>query len=289
MRFGIDGGLPRARKSTTGVTTFSQSGPEHQALAMQRPVLAGSVEGKHVVAALDGGTRAGHMHLLGAAVEAGMHDQRRPWPLRFVRMMEVAGQRGLLVGNLDPLDQGIVQLGALHVAIHREPIGARNPRIVRIAVEEELGALIVGGRAQKTVPGADAMVARQLVGRFLGNSVGAVIPGAVPAVVVAGCDARSHGQNFAEQRAAIFGGAEGALGLEPELGVVGKQRRLGGWRGARCGSHCRFGFLGERLPGKHGDKRGNSQKCSAVHRGDPPFAIARTFRACYFLMQIFLR
>jgi hypothetical protein len=78
------------------------------------------------------------MHLLGRTVETGMHDQRRLRLARLVHVVEVPGKRRLLVGNFDRFDQRLVQLGTTLLAIDGELVGACDPRILWIAVQEEL-------------------------------------------------------------------------------------------------------------------------------------------------------
>src|SRR5277367_1347220 len=71
---------------------------ERETLAVNRAVLAGAIEGKDVVAALDAGARALAMKLLRRAVETGMHDEEWTLSIRLINAMEVAGQRRVLVG-----------------------------------------------------------------------------------------------------------------------------------------------------------------------------------------------
>jgi hypothetical protein len=79
-------------------------GTEHQALVMAGARLAGTVEGQHVVAALDGRGRAEEVHLLHRAVEPVVHDHGRPDCGGAVGTVQVAGQDGALVRDLHRLD-----------------------------------------------------------------------------------------------------------------------------------------------------------------------------------------
>ncbi len=60
---------------------------------MDRTVLAGSVEGEDIVAALDFRPCPFPVELLSRAVEARVHDEERPLDTGFVYAIEVAGER----------------------------------------------------------------------------------------------------------------------------------------------------------------------------------------------------
>ena len=200
---------------------------------MHRPVLPRAVEGKHVVAALYCGTCAFGMHFLSRTVETGMDDEQRTLAPRVVDAMEISGKPGVLIGNLDRFNGRIVQSTARLIAGDGFLVGAVNPWIVRVSVQEELRDAVVGCRAQKAVSRADVMASRQLLAGFVGYSLAGRIPFVVPAVEIAGDNAGHRGKNLTELAAAIAGAAERSLGLVPELQVVREER------GRRCGGFSR--------------------------------------------------
>src|SRR5271156_4193232 len=139
--------------------------------------------------------------------------------------MKIARQGGVFVRDLDRRNRRIVEFGAALVAIDGQSVGARDPRVLRIAVEKEFRVSVGTGGAKIAVARADAMSAGKLIGGLPGGPVGRLVPGVIPTVIAAGHDARGGGENLAELRPAIFGGAERAHGLEPKLHVVREERR----------------------------------------------------------------
>src|SRR5271167_5070407 len=74
-------------------------GTEGEASAVNRAVLAGAIESKNVVSALNAGACPLAVKLLRRAVEAGMHDKEWALLIRLIDAMEVAGKGGVLVGD----------------------------------------------------------------------------------------------------------------------------------------------------------------------------------------------
>jgi hypothetical protein len=110
-----------------------------------------------------------------------------------------------------------------HKASH-PPIDQQMPVSIDMTAPPE--NMMTCRRAQKAVAPTDAMATRQLVGCFLRDAIGEGVIGLVPAIVIARRNPRRRGEHLADQCAAIFGGAQGALRLVPELYIGRKQRRL---------------------------------------------------------------
>ena len=140
----------------------------------------------------------------------------------------------------------VKEAGAEFICADRLLVGAINARVFVVAVQEEFGGAEVICCAQVAVACAYAMTGSQLRISFSGNPLGCGIPLVIPAVVIAGCDAIKAGHDFAELAGAVAGGAEGTLGLEPVLYVVGKEGILL-WRGSSfrgCAPRGRCGQCG---------------------------------------------
>lgn len=99
-------------------------------------------------------------------------------------------------------------------------------------VQEEFRRPIVIGGPQVSVASAEAVAAGKLIRGFSSDPIGGGVPSLIPAVIVAGFDAGGRRENFPEQSATVFRGAECALRLKPKLSVVREKRRLFRRRGA---------------------------------------------------------
>ena len=86
-------------------------------------------------------------------------------------------------------------------------------------MEVELGRAIVVGGAQISVARADLVTTAKLFVGLARDPVGDGVPGLLPALIVAGFDPPGHGEDFADQAAAIFVRGDDAQGLEPEIGL----------------------------------------------------------------------
>ncbi len=176
--------------------------------------LPGAVEGQDVVAAFLSADGAEEVQLFGSTVEPVVHHQRRLRTLSR-RPIEVAVQHGVLIWDLHGSDtrdvgDGITEAGDTAL------VGVVDARVVRIAMQEELGRPVVGGSPQQPVPRAD----RVACAGFHLQTVGGGQPGVVPAVVVAGGDLGGGCDDLTDVRATVDGQAEIAQGLEPELPIV---------------------------------------------------------------------
>ena len=139
--------------------------------------------------------------------------------------MKVAGQGGVLIGDLNGLDERLEEARADQVTVDGTAICGCDAGIARIGVEKELRRAVVGAGAEKTVARTDAVSAGELTFCFGLDSEGDATPGVVPAVDVAGLNAGGGGHDFAELTAAVTGSAEGTHGFIPELDVVGEDWR----------------------------------------------------------------
>jgi hypothetical protein len=113
-------------------------GPEGQTLTMDRAILARTVEGKDVIAALDTGACPFAMQFFGGTVKAGVHDKKRSRCVGFIHPMEVARESGVSVRNLDRKDGRIVKRTASFIGLNRLLISTVNAQVFWIAVEEKL-------------------------------------------------------------------------------------------------------------------------------------------------------
>src|SRR6516162_8752360 len=108
------------------------------------------------------------------------------------------------------------------------------------------------------------MAARQLVGGFLRDAIGEAVVGLVPAVVIPWGNPRRRGEHLAEQRAAIFNSAKGALSLVPKLDIGREQRRLS-LRRCASGRRCLVGGGKGVASCKERCGRGHGEHGSSVH------------------------
>ncbi len=177
------------------------------------------------------------------------HDERtRCW--NGIGAIEIAGQGGALIWNLDRLDGQVEQLRGLPEAGDALLIRMAHSGVGRIGVQEELGVAVVVRCAQQTVARAHAAACPKGRMRFRHNCVGGRLPLMVPPIVVAGLDPGCRHHCLAELRTAVIGSADDAQRLEPELRVIAKhEMRHAGWargRAARAGLRA----CGERVRAK---------------------------------------
>src|SRR5580704_16396841 len=106
---------------------------------MNRPVLAGAVEGQNIPATLDTGPGAFSVHFLRRSIEARVQDQQRTPGVRFVDAMEVAGQRRVFIRDLHWKNRYVIETAAELICGDRLFVSAINARVFVVAMQEEFG------------------------------------------------------------------------------------------------------------------------------------------------------
>jgi hypothetical protein len=192
-------------------------GPEVEMLQEERGALPGAVEGESVVAAGEGRRPALDPHRRDRPVAAVVQDDRRPGLVGRPRPQEVARQRRLLVGDLDPLERRIRELGeAVEAAPVRHP-DREEPCALVSGVDDVERVGVVRRGAQVRAAGTRPVSGG---GAVLGDAADAVrgpLPLLEPRVGIALADPARRRPCFPGVGGLVGAGAERELHRELEL------------------------------------------------------------------------
>jgi hypothetical protein len=139
---------------------------------------------------------------------------------RIIYAVEVAGQSGLLVSNLDGKHRRIIERTTSFVGFNGFLLRAKYTRIVRIVVEEELGGTKIGCGSQIAVSCAHAMARVSLSFSLAEDPRSCGVPLFVLTVGIAGDDAVDGRHQVTELAGAVAARPECALRFLPELNLV---------------------------------------------------------------------
>ncbi len=166
-------------------------------LLVEHPSLPGAVEDQAVVPPAHGRGGVAEVHPLDRSVVAVGGDDRRAGPARVVHAVEVAGQGGPLVGDLDRLDRRLEEGGGLQERPDLPVESLDQPRIHRGAEQERVGGAVVVAGAQVGFSGAHpAPRGGALLGQTE-NPIGGGGPFSVPAFRIAFLDPPGSSQTLA--------------------------------------------------------------------------------------------
>src|ERR1700733_15691667 len=191
---------------------------------MDRTILAGTVEGKNVVAAVYASPRPFAVKFLRRAIKSRVHDEERSFGIGFIDAMVIPWKGRILVRNLNRDDWWIVKSTASLVGVDRLLVRGVDARIIRVAVQEEFRVAEIGSCSQVAIPCADTMPGSSLTFSLCKHSFGGGVPLVVPTITVAGCNSVHGGHHFAKLAGAVTAGAERAFGLVPKLNIIGEKR-----------------------------------------------------------------
>ena len=157
-------------------------------LLVEHPTLPGTVEDQAVVPPPHGRCGVAEVHALDGRVVAVGGDDRRAWLARGVYAVEVAGQGGPLVGDLDRIDGRLEEGGGLQERPDLPVETLDQPRIHRGAEQERVGGAVVVAGAQVRFPGAHPVPRGSAPFGQIENPIGGSGPLPVPSVRIAFLD-----------------------------------------------------------------------------------------------------